>query len=263
MRYYVLSDPHGFYTEMVQALYNKGFFSDMSPRKLIICGDILDRGREALKMQALILHLMENEDILLIRGNHEDLALEFLDHIQKYMTCKELLPFTHHYRNGTVDTFLQLTGINLSNALSNILDFEHEARCTPFVKDIIPVMKNYYETEHYIFVHGWIPCLTDRYTHRSREFYYDPKWREASGLSWENARWYNGIECACSWNVIEPNKTIVCGHYHSSFGHYYYGDCKAEFGKDADYSPFYADGIIALDACTAYSGKVNCIVIDD
>ena len=42
MRYYVLSDPHGFYTEMVQALYNKGFFSDKSPRKLIICGDILD-----------------------------------------------------------------------------------------------------------------------------------------------------------------------------------------------------------------------------
>ena len=63
--------------------------------------------------------------------------------------------------------------------------------------------------------------------------------------------------------MIEPNKTIVCGHYHSSFGHYYYGDCKAEFGKDADYSPFYAEGIIALDACTAYSGKVNCIVIDD
>ena len=32
----------------------------------------------------------------------------------------------YHYRNGTVDTFLQLAGINLSNALSNILDFERE-----------------------------------------------------------------------------------------------------------------------------------------
>lgn len=74
MRYYVLSDPHGFYTEMVEALYNKGFFTDKSPRKLIICGDILDRGREALKVQTLIMQMMESQEIILIRGNHEDLA---------------------------------------------------------------------------------------------------------------------------------------------------------------------------------------------
>ena len=33
--------------------------------------------------------------------------------------------------------------------------------------------------------------------------------------------------------------------------------------EDADFSPFIDDGIIALDACTAYSGFVNCVVIDD
>ena len=122
-------------------------------------------------------------------------------------------------------------------------------------------MKDYFETDHYIFVHGWIPCLTDKnYPH---EFSYDPNWRKASRQNWENARWYNGIDCACSWNVREPNKTIVCGHFHSSYGHFHYGKSKAEFGDEADYSPFYAEGIIALDGCTAYSGKVNCIVIDD
>ena len=26
---------------------------------------------------------------------------------------------------------------------------------------------------------------------------------------------------------------------------------------------YYADGIIAIDACTAFSRKVNCIVIED
>jgi len=32
---------------------------------------------------------------------------------------------------------------------------------------------------------------------------------------------------------------------------------------DADFSPYSAPGIIALDACTARSGIVNCIVVED
>ena len=36
-----------------------------------------------------------------------------------------------------------------------------------------------------------------------------------------------------------------------------------EFGENADHSPYYANGIIAIDACTAHSGQVNCLVIDD
>ena len=36
-----------------------------------------------------------------------------------------------------------------------------------------------------------------------------------------------------------------------------------EFDADALFLPYYADGIIALDACTAYSRKINCIVLDD
>ena len=45
--YYVVSDIHGYYTELKQTLDEKGFFSDTFPRKLIVCGDALDRGSEA------------------------------------------------------------------------------------------------------------------------------------------------------------------------------------------------------------------------
>ena len=158
-----------------RSIYNKGFFTDTVSRKLIICGDLLDRGKEALKMQELILHLMHNQDIILIRGNHEDLALEFLAHANNYLGDKLYLPFTHHYRNGTVDSFLQLTGISLSSAMSDIPAFVKKARATAYVRNIIPAMQDYFETEHYVFVHGWIPCLTDRCTHRPREFYYNHK----------------------------------------------------------------------------------------
>jgi hypothetical protein len=36
-----------------------------------------------------------------------------------------------------------------------------------------------------------------------------------------------------------------------------------ERGAGADFSPYYGEGIIAIDASTANSGKVNCIVLED
>ena len=58
-------------------------------------------------------------------------------------------------------------------------------------------------------------------------------------------------------------KTVVCGHFHCSYGHCHYENKGSEFGEDADFSPYIAPGIIAIDACTAYSRKMNCVVIRD
>lgn len=77
---------------------------------------------------------------------------------------------------------------------------------------------------------------------------------------WEAARWYNGMDAARSVTV---DKTVVCGHRTASYGHCMYERKGSEFGEDADFSPYYADDIIAIDACTAVSGKMNCIVIED
>ena len=63
--------------------------------------------------------------------------------------------------------------------------------------------------------------------------------------------------------TADENKTIVCGHWHTSYGHSKYEHKGTEFGEDADFSPYYAPGIIAIDACTAFSGMVNCLVIED
>ena len=118
-------------------------------------------------------------------------------------------------------------------------------------------MIDYYETEHFILTHGWIPCVKDG---DGRLSYMDG-WREASEQSWRQARWINGIDAVRT--VSENGKTIVCGHWHSSYGHSKFEGKETEFGKDADFSPCVAPGIIVLDACTAYSGIVNCIVVED
>jgi hypothetical protein len=127
---------------------------------------------------------------------------------------------------------------------------------------LLPYGLDYYETEHYIFTHGWIPCIIKG--HRPYlKYEYNPDWRLEETYVWQRARWLNGMELACKHGITEYGKTIVCGHFHTSYGHAIIDGQGEESGPNADYSPFYADGIIALDACTARSGRVNCIVIED
>ena len=68
---------------------------------------------------------------------------------------------------------------------------------------------------------------------------------------------------AAKAGVLEEGKTIVCGHWHCSYGHSNFEGKGSEFGEDADFSPYYANGIIALDACTGHSGRGNMIVLED
>ena len=134
-------------------------------------------------------------------------------------------------------------------------DFADAAKRTPYSRQIIPSMLDYFETEHYVFVHGWIPCI---YEHGQYSYYTD--WRHASPSGWAQARWVNGMDAS---QACMEDKTIVCGHWHASYGHTKYEHKGSEFGPDAVFSPFYGSGIIALDACTAHSGQINVIVLED
>ena len=233
-----------------KAIDKAGFDPKDENHILVICGDLFDRGRQPIE---LIRYLnCEVPRKILIRGNHEDLFEDM---------CRRGEPWMHDYSNGTCQTVFDLTGVN------EPISFERRAsialtKVTPLLNQMV----DYYETEHYIFVHGWIPCW-DRGASRyvmENAFIYNSEWRGLSTRDWKQARWRNGIDCA-KHGVIEPNKTIICGHWHCSYGHWLDNPDKysSSIGEDSNFDPYYADGIIAIDACTAYSGKVNCIVIDD
>jgi len=74
------------------------------------------------------------------------------------------------------------------------------------------------------------------------------------------ARWINGMLAA---RTAQADKTVVCGHWHTSYGHSRLEKKCTEFGPDADFSPYYGSAIIALDACTVHSHKINVLVIED
>ena len=125
MKYYVTADIHGFYMEFQDALKASGYYEDKEPHKLIILGDLFDRGSEAKRLQAFVLNNMEN--LILIRGNHEDL-------FEELVTADEGLPYSHHVTNGTYQTALQLTGFDPTMARIRNYDFVDAAKATPFTK---------------------------------------------------------------------------------------------------------------------------------
>lgn len=266
MKYYVVSDCHSFYSELIKALTDKGFFTDTEPHKLIVCGDMMDRGLESLEMQRFMMELLSRDELIFIRGNHEDLMLDMLNEFEDEL-WNIVSGHSHHNHNGTFDSALQLSQMSDLDTFRNTREFIHKVKNSDFCKKLIPVSRDYYETENYIFVHGWIPCETEKmppYYRLGRTYRYNPDWRNASKKEWDAARWFNGMELAMLWDVVEKEKEIVCGHWHSSYGHSKFGKTNcSEFGEDAIFTPFYGRDIIAIDGCVAHSGVVNCLVLED
>jgi hypothetical protein len=117
---------------------------------------------------------------------------------------------------------------------------------------------DYYEVCDYIFVHGWIPS----YSHLD-------DFRDGNEDDWKQARWLNGMDMWRNPKNRVEGKTIVVGHWHCSWGWSHIDQKYKEFPQPShkhflySFQPWAKDGIIAIDACTAYTGKVNCIVIEE
>ncbi len=112
MKYYVVADIHGFYDLTVMALTERGFFTDTESHKLIICGDLFDRGKQSKQLCSFVLGLLEKNEVILIRGNHEDLLVDFINNLSMY--AESGLQYNHHYSNGTVQTVRDLTGSTIT-----------------------------------------------------------------------------------------------------------------------------------------------------
>lgn len=240
MKYFVTSDIHSFIDPFFTGLVNSGFDNYNPQHILVICGDAFDRGKEAVRLYKYLKELHSKGRLIYIRGNHEDLLFECVKELKELDGCAQ----TYHYSNGTVDSVVQFMQDDI---LDEVLEF------------INNVTVDYFELDDYIFVHGWIPVLYSNEL-QPNIMSYNREWRNASKEEWNRARWINGMK-AWNDNIREHNKTIVCGHYHSGWGHYMLHR-QGESQYD-NFETFEDLGIIALDACTAYSNKVNIIVVEE
>lgn len=240
MKYFVSGDIHGFYDVWQNALKDKGFNLDNPEHKIILCGDLFDRGSQPKEIIDFV--LKHKDKVILIRGNHEDLMEQMIE--RNSSDYGDLC-------NGTAQTIVDL----YPEWQISEFDLKKIAKETRLL-EVLDMCVDYYETKHYIFVHGWIPIVENCYL-------YDSNWRTARKERWEKARWANPVEMY-RYEIYEPNKTIVCGHWHcSALWHELNPNQYEEFGDKANFEPFITKNMIAIDACTTYSHKVNVVVLED
>ena len=83
MKYFVITDIHSFYYEMISALEKSGFEYNNPNHVLISCGDLLDRGNNTIDVLRYINGLPKERKIL-VKGNHEELLTECLNRKEFY-----------------------------------------------------------------------------------------------------------------------------------------------------------------------------------
>lgn len=287
MKYFVISDLHGYYTLFKESLDKSGYSVDDPNHALVVLGDIFDRGEECREIYNFLKDIPQ-ERVVLVRGNHDYLLFQLL---------RQDLPDDIGYGNGTVLTACQMayktkeswktkyqalqdldyTRYFLGSSTSNL-----RSKWKTVVKRVLASdmykwftssqWVNYWEIDKFVGVHSFVPVLSKGcyiYKKMLSSIYYgdtqyfspSTEWREASSSAWELATW------GCPYVFMdagffpeEGEKTLICGHYRADAFHAHY---EPETSKSGDFSIYYSKKIIAIDGTVAYSKRANVLVIDE
>ncbi len=227
---FVVSDIHGHYTVLKEALDRAGFDAQNREHVLLCCGDYFDRGPENVQVLRFFRGL---ERKILLRGNHEDMLL-------KLLTTGKM--HTHQFINGTSNTLDDFFGEYTIDPVAHTVDFSGKTEVVERLRSFIEETEDYYETEHYVFVHGWLPEQgLDRAT--------EEDWIRARCASW--VKNYNGERPVGA-------KTLICGHVPTFCAEYL--NITPETEGD---TVFHGNGMIAIDAGTTDSKKINVLVLEE
>ncbi len=254
MKYFVISDIHSNYDQMITALNKKEFDYNDPNQKIIIVGDAFDKGSKPVKMYLFIKEMIVKNKLIWVVGNHEFLILKRL----------EEQVFNNH--NDTYETLLKLAEYNSNKTnLTDVEVFEEikKMNLETFMKDnLVP----FYELGDYIFAHGFIPTKKNLIL---------PNWKDVEFNSWYSATTKNGVKKVMVEGLRIPGKTLVCGHARSSYGNVRKNydvsiwddkmfDKLQKYKNNMEmFEPYYGDGVIGIDGCCSETGNINCIVIEE
>ena len=254
MKIFAISDMHSFLTPTLKALKDAGWDENNPEHIIVVCGDCLDRGNETAEMVEWLIDLIKKGKLIYVKGNHDILMQVMLN--RGYAEW-------HDKHNGTQRSYYQLL-----NAHADMMNGQSPDEIVMSL--LLPLYNNmvdYFETQNYIFVHSWIPTNV-KFEGESKPWYQQGKtltwmedWRNANDVEWEEAMWGNPFVRAAQ-DLNKTGKTIVFGHWHTSWPRHHW-EGKSEFEDDADFSPYFGKDFIGIDACTAHTGKVNVLVLED
>lgn len=235
---FVVSDVHGHFSALMEALYDAGFDRTNEDHIFVSCGDLFDRGSENVKVYDFVRSL---ERKILLRGNHEDMLREVLAGGKLTNDAKS---------NSTDITVIDLLCADAIEENENISP--KYAKKSAELVDFIDSMLNFYEEGKYIFTHGWLPHIFEGGYRPA----VDPAWREADEAVWKKAHWSQWQQFYRAGALLD-GKIIVCGHRPARLGYWY-----DESRMNDDDTTFFGNGMIAIDTYTVKSGRVNVLVLD-
>ena len=250
IKYFCAGDIHSFFDIWMLCLSDKGFDENNIEHKIIICGDLFDRGDQSKECYDFVKRMKDQGRLIYIRGNHEDLLDRCIYEFNKSRNIKN-----QHISNGTIKTLSHFLNCSEYDILCNCYDkLLFEQVTSELLSFINTTATDYFELGDKVFVHGWIPTTADESNH----MIVHDNWRDGD---WSEARWTCGFD---DWRckLIPEGKTVVCGHWHTSYGWSEFRG-RSEWGPDAEFTTFIDKGIIAVDACTVYTHSVNVVVFDD
>lgn len=235
MRYFITSDIHSYFKVLDKELKKQGFNKDTDT--LITLGDNFDRGEESWKMYRFLSKL---PNIILVRGNHEDLLEELIN--RGY-------PLDHDFHNGTAQTIYDISKHYSRTKELSIYEAIEIFKDTSFYKWFKnESWVNKVEFNNLVLTHATVP--NDDFP------------------SWGKSRWYNPY-----YNRIK-DKILICGHWFARKGRDYKNNDRTltielkelldtEEGRLEIAKPFIDKDLIMIDACTPLTQKCNVLIYDD
>lgn len=184
MKYFCVSDIHGHYDVLLRDLKENGWDPDNIGHKLVVIGDIVDRGPQNVEVLEFVHKMVHENKAIFIMGNHDVFLLDFF----KGDFLKTLFNFKH---NGHRDTIEQLLGKKVTNK-ANLKNIQKELlERYPHIFQMLEDAPYYYEVENYIFVHGGVDSTLQ-------------DWRDTTpkDMTWNSQASLSPVK----------GKTVVCGH---------------------------------------------------
>lgn len=257
---FVVSDVHGHYYEMIDALEQAGFDENNENHLLISCGDEFDRGEHSLAVYTYFRRLESINKAVILKGNH---SMFFID----YLNGKNVSPFNYLY-NGTNETLadflMQTRPFETWCALGGLTEPTYGDFATwitaakldlkewyPDLLEWLETRPYYYETNNYIFTHGAIDGQCE-------DWHFPKKDLMGRFMDWDACMWDDGSFFGSE--IKNTNKTVVVGH----FGTAHLRSMYSIESDDPHSILTREDGrVIAIDTTTKLSKRVNVLVIED
>lgn len=255
MKYFIFADPHGNYEALLSALNERGYDKANPDHQLIGLGDYFGRAMQSKTDCVNIWKYLKSEEHankpICLRGNHESILINAIH--RRTLTETDIF-------NGEHNTFASFADV-YPNQMKYDCQRQFEVCKRMFNCGFMNWLENlpwYYETDNYVFVHGFVPVDS---------YFNGVSLKQLTDDDWDELSWSKTPMCIRTMDDMGINinrvagKTIVFGHWRAK-------ELNEKFlykwePEDGD---IYFDEdrkLIGLDCITVLSHKVGCIVLED